>query len=489
MKRLTIFYLLLALLAGHGDTFGKNYYVDGTAGSDANEGTAPAAAWRTLEKLNAMRFAPGDKILFKAGTRYEGQFEPQGSGTAGNPIVVAMYDEGARPLIEGRGGKQHTLLLDGISYWEVRDLEITNFGESARAGRNGVVVQARDKGDIHHIYLQNLVVHHVNGSCVKNEGAGNGIYWSCGGDKTPTRFIDLRIENCHVYECQRNGITGNGNTDRNKWYPSLGVIVRGNVIEQVPGDGIVPIGCDGALVEWNIVRDSPDLLRIEDAAAGIWPWGSDNTLIQYNEVSAQNAKWDGQGFDCDYNCRNTTIRFNFSHDNAGGFVMICNEGNTLGEPFNIGTTGSRIYGNVSINDGLRGYATRPGWFSPTIHVSGPSDDSVIEKNLIVIPAKPRKEIDRTLLEIDNWGGPWPTNLTLRGNTIWILDEKPYEINLGQSTDTRFEGNTLYGKTTGEAKGLKARSGKPNLSGKIPFHPGFPKELRTRVMQRLEKIGQ
>lgn len=489
MKRLTIFWLLFAATAGRGNAFAENYYVDGATGADGNTGTAPAAAWRSLEKLNSVRFAPGDSILFRAGTHYEGQFEPQGSGTANAPIVVDIYGEGGKPLIEGCGDKQHTLLLDGISCWEINNLEITNFGESARAGRNGVVVSARDKGDIHHIYLRNLSVHHVNGSCVKNEGAGNGIYWSCGGDRTPTRFIDLRIENCHVYECQRNGITGNGNTDRNKWYPSLGVVIRGNLIEKVPGDGIVPIGCDGALVEWNVVRDSPDLLRIEDAAAGIWPWGSDNTVIQYNEVSGQNAKWDGQGFDCDYNCRNTTIRFNFSHDNAGGFVMICNEGNTLGEPYNIGTTGSRIYGNVSINDGLRGYPTRPGWFSPTIHVSGPSDDSIIEDNLIIVLPKPDAGIDRTLLEIDNWGGPWPSNLLLRRNRIWIFDPQPYEINLGKSIGTRFEGNRLCGRIAGKVKGLRTSSCKPDLDGKLPFHPDFPDTLRDRVRQRLEAVRE
>lgn len=93
----------------------------------------------------------------------------------------------------------------------------------------------RDKGDVHHIHLKNLTVRDVNGSCIKNEGAGNGIYWHNGGDEVPTRFVDLLIENCHIYRCQRNGITGNGNSGRDKWFPSLNVVIRGNLIEQVPG--------------------------------------------------------------------------------------------------------------------------------------------------------------------------------------------------------------------------------------------------------------
>lgn len=484
MKKLLCVCLSAALFSACGPD-GHTYYVDSLNGSDDNPGTSMAAPLRSLEKLNALRFQPGDKILFRAGTRYDGQFEPNGCGTAEAPIVVDMYGEGPKPGIHGHGAKQHALLLDGVSYWEVNNLEITNHGETPAPGRNGVVVHAFDKGDVTHIHLRNLAVHAVNGSCVKNEGAGNGIYWHCGGDRVPTRFVDLRIEGCHVYDCQRNGITGSGNTDRDHWYPSLGVVIRGNLIEKVPGDGIVPIGCDGALVEWNVVRDSPDLLRIEDAAAGIWPWGSDNTVIQYNEVSAQNAKWDGQGFDCDYNCRNTVVRFNFSHDNAGGFVMICNEGNTLGRPYNIGTTGSRVYGNVSINDGLRSYPTRPGWFSPTIHVSGPSEDSVIEDNLIVVFAKPDPEMDHTLIQMDNWGGPWPKDLVFRNNRVWIFDERPYRIHVGDSSGIRFEGNELFGRIDGPLPGFNELSAKPDVTQELPFHPDFPAELRERVCKRLE----
>lgn len=475
--------LLSATFAACNVQAGTTWYVDGGRGSDENRGTSMRLPFKTLEKLNSMVFEPGDRILFRAGTSYRGQFEPKGSGNVGAPILVNMYGEGDKPRIEGRGEKQHALLLDGVEYWDVSGLEITNTGPEPRPARNGVVVNARDAGELHHIYLHNLTVHGVNGSCVKNEGAGNGIYWSCGGEQTPTRFVDLRIEDCHIYDCQRNGITGNGNTDRDKWYPSLGVIVRGNLIERVPGDGIVPIGCDGALVEWNVVRDSPDLLRIEDAAAGIWPWGSDNTVIQYNEVSGQNSKWDGQGFDSDYNCRGTIIRYNFSHDNAGGFLMICNEGNTLGRPYNIGTSGTRVYGNVSIDDGVRAYPTRPGWFSPTIHISGPSDDSVIEDNLAIIFAKPGREIDRTLIEMDNWGGSWPTGLIMRRNHIWIFDPLPYRIRLGASTGVDILDNDFHGSF--EGMDVTSSVNAPDLKGELPLHPDFPGRLRERVRERLE----
>ncbi len=82
--------------------------------------------------------------------------------------------------------------------------------------------------------------------------------------------------------CEGNGVNAGGYTRRSDWYPSQNVVIRHNLLEQIPGDGIVTIGCDGALVEHNIVRDCPRLLPQGEAAAGIWPWSSDNTVIQYN---------------------------------------------------------------------------------------------------------------------------------------------------------------------------------------------------------------
>ena len=468
----------------------RTFYMDSITGDDANSGTSASEAWKSLEKLNRQTFQPGDKVLFKAGTEYIGQFEPKGSGAGNAPVIVDKYGEGNKPIIHGEGMKQHTLLLEGIEYWEVNNLEITNLGKRAEPGRNGVIIYAWDKGDVHHIHLKNLTVRDVNGSCIKNEGAGNGIYWHNGGDVTPTRFVDLLIESCHVYRCQRNGITGNGNSGRDKWYPSLQVVIRGNLIEEVPGDGIVPIACDGALIEDNIVRNSPDLLRIEDAAAGIWPWSCDNTLIQFNEVSGQRAKWDGQGFDSDYNCRNTVIQYNFSHDNAGGMVMICNEGNTLGEPYNIGTENTIIRGNVSMNDGLREYPTRPGWFAPVIHVSGPAKNTLIEDNIMIIMKKPCPDMDRSVLVMDNWGGPWPEKTSFKRNLFYVMnDPLSYKFVTGNSIGTIFDENTFYGDFVDrpdDANGKILTQGL-DIKNDFPFPDKYPDNLREKVMNRLNEL--
>lgn len=80
------------------------------------------------------------------------------------------------------------------------------------------------------------------------------------------------------------------------------------------------------MIEYNVMRDCPDMLPDTEAAAGIWPWSCDNTLVQFNEVSGHKAPWDAQGFDSDWNCRGTVIQYNYSHDNYGGLVLVCNDG-------------------------------------------------------------------------------------------------------------------------------------------------------------------
>ena len=46
----------------------RTYYVDSAAGNDGNTGTTLAKAWKSLVKVNATTFLPGDRILLKSGS-------------------------------------------------------------------------------------------------------------------------------------------------------------------------------------------------------------------------------------------------------------------------------------------------------------------------------------------------------------------------------------------------------------------------------------
>lgn len=78
-----------------------DYYVDSAKGADSSIGTSARQPWKSLEKVNAAVFAPGDRVLFKNGSVWHGQLAPGSSGAPGAPLVIDRYGRGMRPRIDG----------------------------------------------------------------------------------------------------------------------------------------------------------------------------------------------------------------------------------------------------------------------------------------------------------------------------------------------------------------------------------------------------
>jgi hypothetical protein len=95
------------------------YYVDSSAGNDANAGTSSGTAWRSLAKVNGFAFQPGDRIAFKRGGSWTGSLVLSRSGTAANPIVVEAYGSGNLPKV---GGPVTTCVDVTGSNWMIGDL-------------------------------------------------------------------------------------------------------------------------------------------------------------------------------------------------------------------------------------------------------------------------------------------------------------------------------------------------------------------------------
>jgi hypothetical protein len=395
-----------------------NYYVDSENGDDANSGTAMSQPWKSLELVNNHVFQPGDQLLFKAGSRFTGQLRPQGSGKIENdtpvPITIGKYGAGAKPRIDGAGQFLDTLLLRNVEFWEVSDLEITNRGSNRASWRTGVRVVTDGFGKMRHIYLRNLYVHDVNGD-LRKEQEGCGIYFESRG-RNQSHFDDLRIENCHVVRTDRNGICQrNGSRAR-----SLRVVIRGNLLEDIGGDGIKIWGSNGALVEHNIVRGGR--MRCADYAAGIWPFDSDDTLIQFNEVSGMRGTKDGQGFDSDYRCRRSVFQYNYSHNNEGGFFLICAPGHSYNE-------NTIIRYNISQNDGVNS--------ARIFHISG-AKNTKIYNNTIYVGANQ----NLPLVLFDEWDGGFARDTFFYNNIFYVDGQVSYR--LGRSENTVFANNVFWG---------------------------------------------
>src|SRR5205814_4125140 len=171
---------------------------------------------------------------------------------------------------------------------------------------------------------------------------------------------------------------------RSTWFPSLGLVVRGNQLHDIGGDGIVVVATDGAIVERNVVGHANQ--RSDGYNVAIWAWSADNTVIQHNEAYGTKGQRDGEGFDSDWNSRNTVIQYNYSHDNDGGFLLICNEGGHKPAE-SAGNTGTVVRYNISQNDRTRG-----------INIAGPVKESLIYNNTIYVG--PDHSVD--LLLFSDW---------------------------------------------------------------------------------------
>lgn len=462
LSLLCISCLLLFSGCERNEPAGKNYYLDSLNGDDVQDGRTPATAWRSLEMLKDVELQTGDSVLLKRGTTFTGILEVTGSGTSGKPVVIDAYGNGDKPCIIAPDHSLYAVLIKNSNYLTVQNLEVVNQGSEPMPWRTGVKVLAENYGISRNIILNALNIHDVNGSRVKQEGGGSGILVENKGEQILSSFDSLTIENCVIRRCERNAmIWSSAYWSRNKWNPSTNTIVRKNLIEEVPGDGIVPIGCINMVIEYNLMRNCPATLPDTEAAAGFWPWSCDDTILQFNEVSDYKASWDAQGFDSDYNCTNTTIRYNYSHDNEGGFVLICNSGNT--DPaMSIGNQGTVVAYNISINDATRLQETRQGIFSPTIHIPGPSVNTLVNNNILHVNRKPETWVDRSIITADSWDG-YADRTTFKENLFYVA--QPTEIRLYESTNNVFTGNYYLGEFIGMPEDKDARK-KPALYNEI-----------------------
>jgi hypothetical protein len=200
------------------------------------------------------------------------------------------------------------------------------------------------------------------------------------------------------------------------------------------------VAADGALIERNVVGHANQ--RSEGYNVGIWSWSADNTVIQYNEAYATKGQRDGEGFDSDWNSKNTIIQFNYSHDNDGGFLLICNEGgHSVGE--SAGNSGTIARYNISQNDRTRG-----------ITVAGPVKNSLIYNNTIYVG--PQHSVD-VLLHAD-WHG-WAEGTRLYNNIFYVEGNGRFSHGIsrdadgayltkpgfGQSKENELDSNVYYGK--------------------------------------------
>ncbi|NVN77994.1 LPXTG cell wall anchor domain-containing protein [Enterococcus avium] len=367
--------LLFGILPERTEAAGAIYYVNAESGNDNNTGTSPSEAWATLNKLEETKFDSGDTIRLHEDSVFDDTLffdgDVNGEGAEGAPIILESYGEaGGKATINGNGKGYvdpmekrdiySTVTLYNASHWIIRDLAITNIGAGedpnviSNKDRVGLYVLAKNNGLTQDIHVDNLTVSDVNGSWNAKDIGNGGIFFTVTGSPTGevTRFHNVSVTNCQVENVTRTGISvgatvyGDMITPETEattieagsiqQYGHTEVLIENNYVKQSGGDAIVPQFCYKPLIQYNVSDTASfshakwDLTSKENGTwqvnAGIWPWLCYFPNFQYNEAFNTVDNYDGEAYDCDSGT-GTIYQYNYSHDNEGGFMLICSPKN------------------------------------------------------------------------------------------------------------------------------------------------------------------
>ncbi len=193
------------------------FYVDSQHGSDEAAGRSRETAWQSLAPVNANHFQPGDRILLKAGSRFSGQFKPQGSGALHRWSAPANRDRSIRRGTQTANRRPRRHAGDD-SPVQCRVLGNPQPRDHQPGRRSAAETPRRPGGDRRLRYrspcptARSLYPRRQRQPGQERRGGGSAIKWQNRGRRKRSRFDGLLIEGCHLARCERNGINAGGYT-------------------------------------------------------------------------------------------------------------------------------------------------------------------------------------------------------------------------------------------------------------------------------------
>ena len=287
------------------------YHVNAAKGDDANAGTSPEQAWRTIDRANRTAFTAGDKLLLAGGQTYPGTLfiGREVRGTKENPIVISSFGQG-RATIDG--GKGSGIRLDGCAHVQVRELNLIGCGRHDGNGGDGIEVFGTkgievDRVDVSGFRLSGIATRgdaDTRITCV--EAHDNGF----AGISSGSGYGHPRTTNLYVGYCVAHDNPGDPmNMDNHS------------------GNGIVVGQLDDGLVEYcEAYNNGWDMPRKGNGPVGIWGWEAHRLTIQLcisHDNKTANGAADGGGFDFDGGMVDSVLQYNLSYNNQGSGYLLC----------------------------------------------------------------------------------------------------------------------------------------------------------------------
>jgi len=404
MSRVQVLILAtLAIFVMASSAWAKTYYIDATRGNDKKSGQSLSTAWKTIAKVNASSFNPGDQILFKRGEVWRETLIAPSCGSSGNPITFGAYgSSNNKPIISGaddlttssykwtpsakKGTNEYYLekasggnpgIIKPLLVWMDQDCLTKgtasslsdhqwSWGDNDRLGFNTVYIRD-DSGDPD-----------ISGVLIE---AGNRDTILEIGDKSYLNFMDLELRQSdalwggvvHIYDSYNisfeNCIIHDGNYAVFYAYhsdadPPSGITIDSSIIygcrrTDSPYGAIIKLdGCNNTTIRNSEIYESNDA----NLADAIFLYNSDNNIIEHNHIYGPAGNLLYIKENSDFN----TVRYNKFHDGYMGIQIRVNSNdnkvfyntiyNMYGGPAiqsdgDVPIHGTKIYNNIIYTTG------------------------------------------------------------------------------------------------------------------------------------------
>jgi len=307
-------------LAMPGTVPAADYYVS-SGGADASAGTAEAAAWKSIARVNAASFRPGDRVLFQAGRDFPGNLRlgANSAGRSNAPVVITSFGAGRARL---RSGGETGITVENAGWVTISNLVVVGDGATNNTGygvrfENGLEGFQR---------LEGVRVEAV-------EACGFGMFGLFISGRQ-AGFEHVRIVGCDLHDNLRAGIEISGRLDWNSpLYAHADVEVRrcrahdnsGDplYVKNHSGSGMVLYQVDGGRVADCRAWGNGRLCRQANGGVGIWACASRGVVIERCEsFENRTGGGDGGGFDLDGGSTDCVLQYNYTHDNDGPGLLV-----------------------------------------------------------------------------------------------------------------------------------------------------------------------
>jgi len=311
------------------------YYVSQSDGDDHHEGqtATPDSAhgpWKTLAKASSVTYQPGDQLLLKCGDTWNENLTLRGDGTVDNPITVASYGTGERPLIRGSNENYSAcLIIDKASHYCIRDLEMRCAQHAIRIVADSRATATPTGYRIENCLMRDIVGPKFPDLTNKDVYTHNGlrdlgwaIFVDGFGSPQPVCLKGLTVRNCVGLRTQAFFIQMGAVTQED-------IVFDGNTVAHSSFNSVYQAGAKNFDITNSVFVYSYPWEYHPNGATQVIAGGLTGDTTVRNEVTNNEFGWagdypgcpDGCAYDFEGPTSGVTFQHNFIHDTFGESVL------------------------------------------------------------------------------------------------------------------------------------------------------------------------